>query len=119
VISALNARKLGHKPVTGQDATAEGVQHILAGEQCMTVYKAVKKEADAAAKVAIALSKGQKPSAPQSSDNKGKKTPSVLLTPVAVTKANIKDTVIKDGFLKVSDICQGKYKQFCSSAGLS
>ena len=119
VISALNARKLGHKPVTGQDATAEGIQHILAGEQCMTVYKAVKKEADAAAKVAIALAQGKKPTAPQSSDNKGKKTPSVLLTPVAVTKANIKDTVIKDGFLKVSDICQGKYKQFCSSAGLS
>src|SRR3954469_7099724 len=41
VISALNARKLGKKPVTGQDATAQGIQHILAGEQCMTVYKAV------------------------------------------------------------------------------
>jgi len=118
VISALNARKLGKIPVTGQDATAQGIQHILAGEQCMTVYKAVKKEADAAAKVAIALAKGQKPSATQTSDNKGSKTPSVLLTPVAVTKANIKDTVIKDGFLKVSDICQGKYQQFCSSAGL-
>src|SRR3954464_4081612 len=86
VIPALNARKLGHKPVTGQDATAEGIQHILAGEQCMTVYKAVKKEADAASKVAIALAQGKKPTAPQSSDNKGKKTPSVLLTPVAVTK---------------------------------
>jgi len=119
VISALNARKLPHIPVTGQDATAEGIQHILAGEQCMTVYKAVKKEADAAAKVAIALAKGQKPTAPQSSDNKGKKTPSVLLTPVAVTKSNIKDTVIKDGFLKASDICQGKFAKFCSSAGLS
>jgi D-xylose transport system substrate-binding protein len=118
VISALNARKLGHLPVTGQDATAEGIQHILAGEQCMTVYKAVKKEADAAARIAIALAKGQTPSAPQSSDNKGKKTPSVLLTPVAVTKANIKDTVIKDGFLKASDICVGKYAQFCTSAGI-
>jgi D-xylose transport system substrate-binding protein len=118
VISALNARKLGHKPVTGQDATAEGIQHILAGEQCMTVYKAVKNEADAAAKLAIALAKGQTPSVNASSANKGKKTPSVLLTPVPVTKANIKDTVIKDGFLKTSDICQGKYAKFCSSAGL-
>jgi D-xylose transport system substrate-binding protein len=45
-------------------------------------------------------------------------TPSVLLTPVAVTKANINDTVIKDGFLKKSDICVGKFAQFCSSAGL-
>ena len=118
VISALNARKLGHKPVTGQDATAQGIQHILAGEQCMTVYKAVKKEADAASKLAIALAKGQKPTAAQSTDNKGTKTPSVLLQPVSVTKANIKDTVIKDGFLKRSDICVGKYASFCTKAGI-
>jgi D-xylose transport system substrate-binding protein len=119
VISALNARKLGKKPVTGQDATAEGIQHILAGEQCMTVYKPIKQEADAAAKLAIALAKGQKPVANDSSANKGKTTPSVLLTPISVTKDNIKDTVIKDGFLKTSDICQGKYAQYCSAAGLS
>jgi len=118
VISALNARKLGKKPVTGQDATAEGIQHILAGEQCMTVYKPIQKEAAAAAKIAIALAKGQTPTANDKSANKGKTTPSVLLTPIAVTKANIKDTVIKDGFLKPSDICQGKYAQYCSSAGI-
>jgi len=59
VISALNARKLGKIPVTGQDATAQGIQHILAGEQCMTVYKAVKGEADAAGKLAIALAKAR------------------------------------------------------------
>jgi D-xylose transport system substrate-binding protein len=118
VISALNARKLGKIPVTGQDATAQGIQHILAGEQCMTVYKAVKAEADAASKLAIALAKGQTPTTNGSTDNKGTKTPSVLLTPVAVTKSNIKDTVIKDGFLKRSDICVGKYASLCSSAGI-
>jgi D-xylose transport system substrate-binding protein len=118
VISALNARKLGKIPVTGQDATAQGIQHILAGEQCMTVYKAVKAEADAAGKLAIALAKGQTPTTNGSTDNKGTKTPSVLLTPVSVTKDNIKDTVIKDGFLKRSDICVGKYASLCSSAGL-
>src|SRR5919198_6526852 len=118
VISALNARKLGHIPVTGQDATAEGIQHILAGEQCMTVYKPIKQEADAAAKLAIQLAKGQTPTANASSANKGKKTPSVLLTPISVTKSNIKDTVIKDGFLKVSDICTGKYAKFCASSGI-
>src|SRR5206468_8982412 len=59
VISALNARKLGHKPVTGQDATAEGIQHILAGEQCMTVYKPIQQEANAASKLAVALAKHQ------------------------------------------------------------
>jgi D-xylose transport system substrate-binding protein len=118
VISALNARKLGKKPVTGQDATAEGIQHILAGEQCMTVYKPIKQEADAAGKLAIALAKKQTPTAGDSTPNKGKTTPSVLLTPISVTKANIQDTVIKDGFLKASDVCQGKYKQFCTSAGI-
>ena len=63
VISALKARKLGQIPVTGQDATPEGIQNILAGDQCMTVYKAVKKEADAASKLAIALAKGEEPPA--------------------------------------------------------
>jgi D-xylose transport system substrate-binding protein len=104
--------------VTGQDATAEGIQHILAGEQCMSVYKAVKGEADAAAKLAIALAKGEKPTTNASSDNKGSQTPSILLTPVPVTKDNIKETVIKDGFLKVSDICVGKYAKFCADAGI-
>jgi D-xylose transport system substrate-binding protein len=118
VISALNARKLGKIPVTGQDATAQGIQHILAGEQCMTVYKAVKKEADAAGQLAIALAKGQSPTTNGSTDNKGSKTPSVLLTPVSVTKANINDTVIKDGFLKASDICVGKYASLCKSEGI-
>ncbi len=118
VISALNARKLGKLPVTGQDATAQGIQHILAGEQCMTVYKAVKAEADAAGKLAIALAKGQSPTTNGTTDNKGTKTPSVLLTPVSVTKANINDTVIKDGFLKPSEICVGKYASLCQSAGI-
>jgi D-xylose transport system substrate-binding protein len=117
-ISALKARKLPQVPVTGQDATAQGIQNILAGDQCMTVYKAVKKEADAAGSLAIALAKGQTPTTNGSTDNKGTKTPSVLLTPVSVTKANIKDTVIKDGFLKRSDICVGKFASLCSKAGI-
>jgi D-xylose transport system substrate-binding protein len=118
VISAQNARKLGNIPVTGQDATAEGIQHILAGEQCMTVYKAVKDEADAASKLAIALAKGEKPTTNGQTDNKGTQTPSVLLKPVAVTKDNIKDTVIADGFLTNSQICTGKYAALCKKAGL-
>jgi D-xylose transport system substrate-binding protein len=118
VISALKARKLKPIPVTGQDATAQGIDNILAGDQCMTVYKAVKREADAAAKLAIALIKGQTPVVPDKSDNKGTQTPSVLLTPVMVTKANIKATVIKDGFLKRSEICQGTYATFCTQAGI-
>jgi D-xylose transport system substrate-binding protein len=118
VISAENARKLKPVPVTGQDATAEGIQHILAGEQCMTVYKRVKEEAAAASKLAIALAKGQTPTTNGTVDNKTAKTPSVLLQPQAVTKANIKDTVIKDGFLLRKDICVGKFAADCTAAGI-
>jgi len=127
VISAQQARKLPKIPVTGQDATAQGVQHILAGDQCMTVYKNVNLEAAAAAKVAIALAKGQTPQSTATLDNKSGKpvangtsgaTPATLLTPVAVTKNNIASTVVKDGFLKASDICTGKYAQYCKAAGI-
>ena len=60
-ISALKQRKLPQVPVTGQDATLQGIQNIVNGDQCMTVYKAIKKEADAAAELAIALAKGEEP----------------------------------------------------------
>jgi D-xylose transport system substrate-binding protein len=119
-ISAIKARKLKQIPVTGQDATAEGIQNILAGDQCMTVYKAIKKEADAASKLAIALAKKQ--SAPaglvngQSNDTK-RQVPSVLLTPQAITKDNI-NVVFQDGFLKKSDVCTGKFAQLCTQAGV-
>jgi D-xylose transport system substrate-binding protein len=117
-ISALKARKLPNIPITGQDATVQGIQHILAGEQLMTVYKPIAQEADAAAKVAIALAKGETPATNAQSDNKGKKTASVLLHPIAVTKANINDTVIKDGFVKKSEACVGRFASFCTKAGI-
>jgi D-xylose transport system substrate-binding protein len=119
VISAETARKLKYVPVTGQDATAAGIQHILAGQQCMTVYKAVKLEADAAAKAAIALDKGQPPPSNGSVQNGSKTTPAQLETPVAVTTKNIQSTVIKDGFLKASDICTGQYAAMCTKYGVS
>jgi D-xylose transport system substrate-binding protein len=118
VISAETARKLKYVPVTGQDATAEGVQHILAGQQCMTVYKPVKAEADAAAKIAIALAKGQKPQTTSTTKNGSAQTPSVLETPITLTKDNIKDTVLKDGFLTRNQICTGKFAADCTKAGI-
>jgi len=118
VISALKARKLPAVPVTGQDATSQGIQNILAGDQCMTVYKAVRAEADAAGKLAIALAKGETPATTATTDNKGEKTPSVLLDPVSVTKENINDTVIKDGFLTTKEICEGKYAALCKENGI-
>ncbi len=121
VVSALKARKLKQIPVTGQDATPEGIQNILSGDQCMTVYKAVKKEADAASKLAIALAKGQ--SAPAGlvngkSDDGKRQVPSVLLQPQAITKDNVK-VVFDDGFLKPSEVCTGKYAQLCKQAGIT
>jgi D-xylose transport system substrate-binding protein len=106
-------------PTTGQDAELAGIQRILAGEQYMTVYKALKAEAEKAAEFAVALAKGEKPSgADAQTDNGSKKVPSVLLTPVAVMKDNIKDTILKDEFLSVNDICAGKYAADCKAAGI-
>ena len=121
VISALKSRKLKQIPVTGQDATPQGIQHILVGDQCMTVYKAVKKEADAASQLAIALSKKQ--AAPAGlvngqSDDTARKVPSVLLKPQLITKANVK-VPFDDGFLKPSEVCVGQYAAACKSAGIS
>ena len=108
-ISALKQRKLPQIPVTGQDATLQGIQNIVSGDQCMTVYKAIKKEADAAAKLAIALAKGEKPTeATASVNNENKDVPSVLLDPVAVTKDNIKDYLGEPDFPKKEEICAGK-----------
>jgi D-xylose transport system substrate-binding protein len=114
VVAALHAKHLKQIPVTGQDATAQGIDNILAGDQCMTVYKAVKKEANAAAALAISLIKHKPPVGVNGKTNDTKRNvPSVLLTPVSVTKSNIASTVIKDGFLKWSDICVGKYAKLC------
>ena len=102
-------------PVTGQDAELAAIQRILVGDQAMTVYKAIKPEAEDAAKAAIALASGQKPEAKTTYQN----IPSTLLVPVAVTKDNVKDTVVKDGLYKTSDICTGEVAKACAAAGIS
>ena len=108
-------------PVTGQDAELAAIQRILVGEQYMTVYKAVKPEAAAAAELAYALSQGK--GAPgglvnEKTDNGQEKVPSVILKPVAVTKDNIKDTIVKDGFWTASQICTKAYAAACKAAGI-
>jgi D-xylose transport system substrate-binding protein len=118
-ISALKQRKLPQIPVTGQDATLQGIQNIVTGDQCMTVYKAIKKETDAAAKLAISLLKGEKPTdATATVNNENRDVPSILLEPVAVTKDNIKDYIGEADFPKKEDICAGKVASKCSSVGL-
>jgi D-xylose transport system substrate-binding protein len=123
VIARLKANKLNGKvPVTGQDASVEGLQAILAGDQCMTVYKAIKKEADAAAALAIALIRGKDAAAIASGTVQDtvlkKDVPSALQTPQAIYKANVKD-VVADGFWKASDLCTGAYAAACKDAGIS
>jgi len=118
-ISAIKQRKLDQIPVTGQDATAQGIQNIVAGDQCMTVYKAVKKEADAAAKLAIALAKGQTPQgATAQIDNGTRKVPSVLLEPVPVTKDTIAEYMGEPDFPKKEEICEGDLADACTELGL-
>jgi D-xylose transport system substrate-binding protein len=108
-------------PVTGQDAELAAVQRILTGEQYMTVYKAIKPEAEAAAELAVALVRGEEPPADLingETDNGMKAVPSVLLEPVAVTKENIQDTIVKDEFYPVDEICSGQYASACKEAGI-
>ena len=109
-------------PVTGQDAELAAIQRILVGEQYMTVYKAIKPEAEAAAQLAYDLLT----KTPVPADMTNGKTvnngsidvPSVLLTPIAVTKDNIKDTVVADGFWSASQICTADYAAACTAAGI-
>ncbi len=82
-------------PVTGQDATAEGLQAILKGDQCMTVLKATSMEAGALAEVAIALANGETPETTGTvrDDIGGRDVAAILETPEAITKDNVKDAV--------------------------
>jgi D-xylose transport system substrate-binding protein len=110
------------RPTTGQDAELAGIQRILAGTQYMTVYKAIKPEAEGAATMAVDLANGRKPAAStvkDKVDNGQLKVPSVLLKPVAVTKSNINDTVVKDGFWTTKQICTSAYASACKAAGLT
>jgi D-xylose transport system substrate-binding protein len=123
VITVLKSHNLGNVPITGQDATVGGIQHILKGEQYMTVFKDVSKEADAASKLAIALIKGQDPNSAGLSltsfqDPKNNRTLKALLLPAeAITKANVKD-VISAGALTAAQVCAGIQAQ-CTAAGIS
>jgi D-xylose transport system substrate-binding protein len=108
-------------PVTGQDAEVAGIQRILAGEQYMTVYKAIKPEAEAAATLAFDLDAGVTPdtSLVNGKVNNGKMdVPSILLVPIAVTKDNVESTIIADGFHTVAEICTTDFAAACTAAGV-
>lgn len=110
-------------PITGQDATLTGLQNILSGYQCGTVYKPIYLEAQSAAALALYLRANKTP--PSSLVNgstqdttSGKAVPSVLLTPVWVTTANMNQTIIKDKFVPRRQLCSGSYAADCRAAGI-
>src|SRR5690606_123148 len=115
VIAALENQGLPYIPVTGQDATVGGIQNILAGKQSMTVYKAIKAEAEAAAALAIALLRGEDTSEMVTGavNNGTNDIPSVLLVPVEVTGDNVAETVMGDGFGTGGEIVGGEVCAFC------
>jgi D-xylose transport system substrate-binding protein len=112
VIADLKARHLKPIPLSGQDATPQGIQYILAGWQTGTVYKYVPDEANAAAAAAVALLHGQKPKSNTSRKNGSKSEPTLALPVVWITKANY-TRLFTDHFLKKTDVCIGVYKQYC------
>ncbi|HEX3706458.1 MAG TPA: substrate-binding domain-containing protein [Mycobacteriales bacterium] len=112
-------------PITGQDATLQGIQNILSGYQCGTAYKPVFLEAQAAAAVAMFVRAGETPPAAlvngqtSNPNDGGKNMPSVLLTAEWVTTSNLEDTVVKDNFVPAKQICTAKYTAECQAAGIS
>jgi D-xylose transport system substrate-binding protein len=125
IITILQKNGLNGKvPVTGQDATAAGLNAILTGDQYSTVFKPIQLEANAAAQLALALAAGNTSGADaiasqKSDDPTGHRSVnSVLLPPEAITKSNVKD-VITQGYVKASDVCTGAAASVCTSLGIS
>lgn len=123
VISALKSARVSElPPVTGQDADLDAVQRIVKGEQYMTVYKAFRTEAAAAADMAVALGRGEdlRDVATTTTDSPTTKhIPSLLLTPSAVTVGNIEQTLVKDGVYTIDQICTRQLRPACDKAGLT
>jgi D-xylose transport system substrate-binding protein len=126
IISYLQSHGVKPKtfPTTGQDATLTGLQNILSGYQCGTVYKPIWAEAQAAVALAMYLRAGK--TAPATLLNASTvdptthiAVPSSLLVPEWVTTANMNDTVIKDNFVPAAQLCAGKYASDCKAAGIT
>ncbi|GAA2140951.1 sugar ABC transporter substrate-binding protein [Kitasatospora kazusensis] len=121
IATALKGAGISSIPVTGQDAELTGLQRILAGTQTSTVYKAPKPEAEAVASLAVDLLNNKAVSdtaTASSTSGSGDKVPSVLLTPVSVTKANMATTVIADALYPTAKICTADFAAACAAAGI-
>jgi D-xylose transport system substrate-binding protein len=120
VVTDLQRQSLnGQVAVSGQDATAEGLQHIMDGDQCFTIYKPSTAEAAPAIKAIAQLANGQAPKTPTTvtDPQTKKKVPAILATPIAITKANVARP-INDKYTPKNSVCTGKYASKCSKAGV-
>ncbi len=126
VIAVLKKNKVGAEsfPTTGQDASLPGLQNILTGFQCGTVYKPIYLEAQAAAALALFLRAGLEPpaslvNATTADTAIGADIPSAYTVPVWVTSDNMAATVVTDGAVTVDELCAGDVADACASAGIS
>jgi len=124
IVARLAANGLAGKvPVTGQDASVEGLQRLLKGTQCMTVYKDTNLEAKAASDLAIALINGDQAKADQMASGSvkdtvtGQNVKSVLATPQSIFQDGVK-TVIADGFQPYDQVCTGDFAKLCTKYGV-
>ncbi|MDO8105608.1 substrate-binding domain-containing protein [Isoptericola sp. b441] len=114
-ISALRAAGLDPvPPVTGQDAELAAVQRIVAGDQYMTVYKAISQQARTAAELAVRIAHGEHPAAAVRVGG----VPAVLLAPVAVTRKDVAEVIVAGGVYTVAQICTPAYRAACRDLGL-
>jgi D-xylose transport system substrate-binding protein len=121
VINVLKSQSLAGKvAVSGQDATAGGLDNVMAGTQCFTIYKPVAGEADVAIKLASQILAGQKPTAPATikDPTSGRDVPSYLATPTVITKANVA-LPVTDGYVTSAAVCPTPaLKTLCAANGI-
>jgi len=114
-IAALKAANVSPFPlVSGQDAELSAIQRIVAGDQYLTIYKAMREQAELAAVITDKLARGEE----VTSEFTYRDTPATLLTGVVVTVDNIMQTVVKDGIYTVDEICTPAYATACTEAGI-
>ncbi|MDH6125656.1 substrate-binding domain-containing protein [Kitasatospora sp. GP82] len=120
IVSALQSAGIKNVPVGGQDASIDAVRRVLAGEQAFTIYKPYRPETDAAANLAVYLLQGLDVTSVASTVtvSNGNRIPSILLTPVVVTKQKVAGTVIAGGLYKAADVCDQQYADACSAMGI-
>ncbi|MFF5207864.1 sugar ABC transporter substrate-binding protein [Streptosporangium sp. NPDC000396] len=107
-------------PLTGQDAELAAIQRILVGTQTVTIYKPIKPEAGNAAQMAVSLGAGRAVTSTATVNNgTSPSIPAQIIQPVVVTKDNVKDTVVRDGFWTVQEICTAEVRAACEAVGLS